>query len=106
MSDQRRLIFDLTTSSRWYGPPPGIVRTERQLGLMAVEMASIPVAYSVYDKRTQSYYSLKPQVYRRVMAGTLIVEPPIDPIEVNSPLPEPVEIDRPPDPIRFRLARG
>jgi glycosyltransferase involved in cell wall biosynthesis len=103
MSDQRRLIFDLTTSSRWYGPPSGIVRTERQLGLMAGEMTSIPVSYSIYDKRTQSYYSLKPQVYARVMAGTLIIEPPVEPVEASTLLPQPVEIDPPPDPIRFRL---
>lgn len=74
MSQSPRLIFDLTTSSRWSGPPSGIVRTERQLAIFAKEVVSTSVEYSIYDLESKSFFVLKPDIVRRILAGNLVVE--------------------------------
>jgi glycosyltransferase involved in cell wall biosynthesis len=49
-----RIVFDVSTSMRWRGPPAGIVRVERQLGLWAYD--NVPNAVFVFfDPNRRAY---------------------------------------------------
>jgi glycosyltransferase involved in cell wall biosynthesis len=53
-----RIIFDITTSIRWTGPPVGIVRVERQLAMWA--LANLPnVTFAFFDPRRMAFCELK-----------------------------------------------
>jgi glycosyltransferase involved in cell wall biosynthesis len=52
-----RIIFDITTSMRWYGPPAGIVRVERQLALWASAHVQ-NVVFVFFDPRCLAYCAL------------------------------------------------
>jgi glycosyltransferase involved in cell wall biosynthesis len=56
-----RIIFDVTTSMHWTGPPVGIIRVERQLALWALN--NLPdVAFVFFDPRRMAYCELKTDV--------------------------------------------
>lgn len=67
-SETRRVFFDITTSMRWVGPPAGIVRVERQLGLWALQ--NLPNAKFVFfDPNQMAYRELKSDTIRAFLAG-------------------------------------
>jgi len=53
-SDGRRIIFDLTTASRWTGPPTGILRVERELALWALSHRP-QTTFAFFDPRVMGY---------------------------------------------------
>jgi glycosyltransferase involved in cell wall biosynthesis len=49
-----RIIFDITTSMRWLGPPTGIARVERQLALWALD--NVPnIVFVFFDPQFLAY---------------------------------------------------
>ena len=63
-----RLIFDLTTSCYWAGPPVGIVRVERQLARLAFQDAT-PIVFSVFNQATKRFGRLPTEVALAVIEG-------------------------------------
>ena len=54
----RRLLFDISTSMRWFGPPVGIVRVERELAKWA--MQNDPnCRFVFFDPNLQLYRQVK-----------------------------------------------
>jgi glycosyltransferase involved in cell wall biosynthesis len=74
MAEIRRLIFDLTGSSVWPGPPTGIIKTERKLGMLAPQVTRLPVEYCVFDQKAMSFFFLNPKVLGALFAGALAIE--------------------------------
>ncbi len=67
-----RIIFDVTTSMRWTGPPVGIVRVERQLALWALN--NLPDAvFAFFDPRRMAYCALRTDV-RPFLLGDAALE--------------------------------
>lgn len=77
--DCGRVIFDITTSVRWHGPPVGIVRVERNLALWALNNRR-NVTFVFFNPGQGGYYELKAGV-QSVLCGAAVVE--------TSGLPEP-----------------
>ena len=67
-----RIIFDVTASMRWTGPPVGIVRVERQLALWA--LTNLPnVVFVFFDPRRMAYCELKTEI-RPFLVGDAALE--------------------------------
>jgi glycosyltransferase involved in cell wall biosynthesis len=71
-----RLVFDLTTSSRWHGPAVGIVRVQRELGRHAPDAVPGAVDYALYDRRRGAFLRLKPEIAAEILCGRLVVHFP------------------------------
>jgi glycosyltransferase involved in cell wall biosynthesis len=67
-----RIVFDVTTSMRWTGPPVGIVRVERQLALWALSNLA-DVKFAFFDPRRMAYCELKTDV-RPFLLGDAALE--------------------------------
>src|SRR5271167_4753735 len=52
-----RLIFDLSSSVRWRGPPVGIVRTQRELAARA-RVGAPETIFSFFDTRSIRHFGL------------------------------------------------
>jgi glycosyltransferase involved in cell wall biosynthesis len=64
----RRIVFDLSTTVRWTGPPSGIIRVERELGLWALR--HIPdVTFAAYDPTTRRFDAIDPSVVVPFLTG-------------------------------------
>lgn len=62
-----RILFDISTSMRWAGPPVGIVRVERKLALWAY--SNVPdVAFVFFDPDRQAYCEVTRDV-RQFLTG-------------------------------------
>jgi glycosyltransferase involved in cell wall biosynthesis len=90
-----RIIFDVTTSIRWTGPPVGIVRVERELALWA--LANLPnVTFVFFDPREMAYHEVKAEL-RAFLAG----DAALDTMGLTSPAkPGRRKIDRAPAALR------
>jgi glycosyltransferase involved in cell wall biosynthesis len=53
-----RIIFDLTTTIRWTGPPVGIVRVQRELAMRAYRNPDVRFAF--FDPRTLTFRAIAP----------------------------------------------
>jgi len=67
-----RIIFDVTTSMRWTGPPVGIVRVERQLALWALANLS-NARFVFFDPRQMVYCELKTAVRPFLLGDAALV---------------------------------
>jgi glycosyltransferase involved in cell wall biosynthesis len=76
-----RLIFDLTISACWFGPPVGIVRVEQQLARLAFEDASTTVEFSVFNPLVRGFGLLDKEIARAVFAGHARLVPAFPKIE-------------------------
>jgi len=76
-----RLIFDLTISAGWFGPPVGIVRVEQQLARLAFEDASTAVEFSVFNPLVRGFGLLDKEIARAVLAGHARLLPAFPKIE-------------------------
>jgi len=76
-----RLIFDLTISAGWFGPPVGIVRVEQQLAHLAFEDATMTVEFSVFNPRVRGLGLVDKEMARAVLAGHARLLPAIPKIE-------------------------
>ena len=76
-----RLIFDLTISASWSGPPVGIVRVERQLARLAFEDASTAVEFSAFNPHVKGFGLLDKEIARAVLAGHARLLPAFPKIE-------------------------
>jgi glycosyltransferase involved in cell wall biosynthesis len=74
----RRLVFDLTTSAAWIGPPVGIVRAERELARFALEAVNVPVEYSVFDLTQRAFFRLRPGIAADILDGRVTIDFPKD----------------------------
>ncbi len=72
----QRLVFDLTTSAGWIGPPVGIIRTERELAHFAPQVVELPVEYSVFDLKRGVFFRLRPDIARDILEGRATIEFP------------------------------
>ena len=79
-----RIIFDVTTSMRWAGPPVGIVRVERQLAFWALANLS-NARFAFFDPRRMAYCELNTDV-RPFLLGEATLE--------TSGLPDPARPGR------------
>jgi glycosyltransferase involved in cell wall biosynthesis len=66
-----RIIFDVSTSMRWTGPPVGIVRVERQLALWALANLS-NVKFVFFDPHQSAYCELKADVFPFLVGQTTL----------------------------------
>jgi glycosyltransferase involved in cell wall biosynthesis len=67
-SDVRgRIVFDLTSSARWSGPPVGIVRVERELALWARQRPGTVFAF--FDPAIMAYRTVKPRFVDAFIEG-------------------------------------
>lgn len=64
-----RVVFDLSSSARWTGPPAGIVRAQRELAHWA--RAHLPGAvFAFFDPTTKAYRAIVPRYIDAFVAGT------------------------------------
>src|SRR4029079_16045059 len=69
----RRLLFDISTSMRWFGPPVGIVRVERELAKWA--MQNDPnCRFVFFDPNLQLYHQVKRNHLRDILGGAAAVD--------------------------------
>jgi glycosyltransferase involved in cell wall biosynthesis len=61
-----RLVFDLTTSALWSGPPAGIVRVEREFGRWALAHLDT-IAPAFFDSATASFRHLSRDIAERLI---------------------------------------
>ena len=69
-SHGRRIIFDLSTSIRWSGPPVGIVRVERELARWALVNLT-DVVFAGFDANEQRYAKIERE---EIICGTASIE--------------------------------
>jgi glycosyltransferase involved in cell wall biosynthesis len=77
-STPQRLVFDLTTSAKWIGPPVGIIRTERELAHFARQAVDLPVEYSVFDLTREAFFRLRPDIAAAILEGRVTIDFPSD----------------------------
>ncbi len=68
-----RLLFDISTSARWIGPPVGIVRVERELAKWALNNQS-NCRFVFFDGNLQSYREIDRCHLASVLEGKLSVD--------------------------------
>src|SRR6476619_7839440 len=69
----KRLLFDISTSMRWFGPPVGIVRVERELAKWA--MRNDPSCRFVFfDADLQAYREARREYLPALRDGTATVD--------------------------------
>jgi glycosyltransferase involved in cell wall biosynthesis len=69
----RRLLFDISTSMKWFGPPVGIVRVERELAKWA--MHDHPdCRFGFFDPDLQLYRQVLPDYLPAILDGTAMVD--------------------------------
>jgi glycosyltransferase involved in cell wall biosynthesis len=78
--NRRRVIFDITTSFRWSGPPAGIVRVERNFALWALNNLR-DVTFVFFDPDQNAFYELRVGL-RALLDGGATVEPSVLPAPV------------------------
>lgn len=67
-----RVVFDVSTSMRWTGPPVGIVRVERELARWA--LMNVPnVTFVFFDPQQKAYYELKTNMMRAFLDGEALL---------------------------------
>jgi glycosyltransferase involved in cell wall biosynthesis len=64
-----RIVFDLSSAARWSGPPVGIVRVQRELGLWARRRRPRTV-FAIFDPVTMGYRALAEPLVDAFLAGT------------------------------------
>jgi glycosyltransferase involved in cell wall biosynthesis len=68
-----RIIFDVSTSLRWAGPPSGIVRVERELALWAHDNVA-DVLYAFFDPNHLQYQSVPEQQVKAFLVGNASID--------------------------------
>jgi glycosyltransferase involved in cell wall biosynthesis len=69
----RRLLFDISTSMKWFGPPVGIVRVERELAKWA--MQNHPnCRFAFFDPDLQLYRPVRSDHLPAIFDGTAMVD--------------------------------
>ena len=71
-----RIVFDLTTSARWDGPPVGIVNVQRQLARHAPRVEASDVEYVIYDLSRRGFRRLRSEVVEAILDGEIVVRFP------------------------------
>jgi len=71
-TDDRRIIFDLTTSALWSGPPVGIVRAERELARWALDHRPQTI-FVVFDPRVRRYRRLSASFVKASLSGEALL---------------------------------
>ncbi|HXI39703.1 MAG TPA: hypothetical protein VNH83_06975, partial [Bryobacteraceae bacterium] len=69
----RRLLFDISTSMRWFGPPVGIVRVERELAKWAMDHDP-NCRFVFFDADLQIYREVHRACLRGLLDGSVSVE--------------------------------
>lgn len=64
-----RIVFDLSSAARWSGPPVGIVRVQRELGLWARRRWP-RTQFAIFDPVTMGYRALAGPLVDAFLAGT------------------------------------
>jgi hypothetical protein len=62
----RRLILDISSISRWLGPPVGIMRREHALARYALSRQP-DILFSFFDKSTSSFLAVEPAWIERLI---------------------------------------
>jgi glycosyltransferase involved in cell wall biosynthesis len=68
-----RLLFDISTSMKWSGPPVGIVRVERELAKWAMENDP-RCTFVFFDGALQGYREVRQSSLSSLLAGALIFD--------------------------------
>jgi glycosyltransferase involved in cell wall biosynthesis len=67
------LLFDISTLMKWFGPPVGIVRVERELAKWA--MQNHPgCRFGFFDSNSQLYREVLPEHLPAILDGTAIID--------------------------------
>jgi len=69
----RRLLFDISTSVRWFGPPVGIVRVERELAKWAMENHP-NCRFVFFDPDLQTYREVRRSHLPPLLDGAEVVD--------------------------------
>src|SRR5262245_12367076 len=70
---ESRLLFDISTSMRWFGPPVGIVRVERELAKRAMQHHP-NCRYVFFDPDLQLYREVRQRYLNGILDGAIAVE--------------------------------
>src|SRR5471032_2814025 len=68
-----RLLFDISTSMRWFGPPVGIVRVERELAKWA-RQNDPNCRFVFFDPDLQMYREVRRNHLRDLLEGAATVD--------------------------------
>ncbi len=69
----KRLLFDISTSMKWFGPPVGIVRVERELAKWAMQNHP-DCRFGFFDPDLQLYRPVLPDYLPAIFDGTAMVD--------------------------------
>ena len=69
----KRLLFDISTSMKWFGPPVGIVRVERELARWAMQNHP-DCRFVFFDPDLQLYRQVLPDYLPAILDGTAMVD--------------------------------
>src|SRR5262245_7236223 len=69
----RQLVFDISTSMKWFGPPVGIVRVERELAKWAMQNRP-NCRFGFFDPDLQLYRQVLPNFLPAILDGTAMVD--------------------------------
>ena len=69
----KRLLFDISTSMKWFGPPVGIVRVERELARWAMQNHP-DCRFGFFDPDLQLYRQVLPEYLPAIFDGTAMVD--------------------------------
>ena len=69
----KRLLFDISTSMKWFGPPVGIVRVERELAKWAMQNHP-DCRFGFFDPDLQLYRQVLPDYLPAILDGTAMVD--------------------------------
>lgn len=72
-SPSRRLLFDVSTSLRWSGPPVGIVRVERELAKWALKNDA-NCQFVFFDPDLQEYRAVRRTYLNDLLEGVAIID--------------------------------
>src|SRR5215469_6102293 len=68
-----RLVFDLTTTALWSGPPAGIVRVESEFARWALAHVD-PLAFGFFDPKTRAFRDLDRNVAHILIAQKAAID--------------------------------
>ena len=69
----KRLLFDISTSMKWFGPPVGIVRVERELARWAMQNHP-DCRFGFFDPDLQLYRQVLPDYLPAIFDGMAMVD--------------------------------
>lgn len=69
----KRILFDISTSMRWSGPPVGIVRVERELAKWALRHHA-NCRFGFFDSDHQAYREVLPEHLPAILDGAVTVD--------------------------------